>query len=71
MFQPEPDDTEAEEFVDECAHGRPRRHCASCLARWVDDLLDTQTWRNREMRSIVAENRRLRRLLAEQGIENP
>ncbi len=54
-----------------CGHGINRRECVPCLSQWVDDLLDTQTWQHRAQRDLVYENARLRRGLAELGVEEP
>jgi len=53
------------------AHGLPRRECAPCLSRWVDDLLDTQHWHNLATKDLRQEVERLLRLLKEHGIEEP
>lgn len=54
-----------------CEHGRRRRSCVRCLREWVDDLLDAQKWNRRAYRDLWVENRRLRRRLAEKGVEAP
>lgn len=66
---PPPDDERVD--APECEHGMRRRECASCLAEWVDGMLDDLKWRRREARMLRGEIRRLRRRLAENGVENP
>jgi hypothetical protein len=58
-------------MLNDCEHGPNRRHCLPCLRQWVNDLLATQTWHIRANTDARLECERLRRVLADHGIEEP